>query len=347
MNKYDEVYDFRIANIKDVDNIMTFIREEWSREHILGYDKEFFLWQYGRKEYGDKYNINFFLMTEKGGRIVGVIGFVPYSNDAEKVSCSCALTKVVSQGVLPMSGIEMMKRQRRMVGDCAEFSAGTNPNTILPIFKTVFRYKTGVMQQYYILNPDIKEFQIAITEESDFNVNIVDYKYYLKEFYNYEEIANKYDINEDNFRMSRKSPQYIKKRFFEHPYYVYKKWFVYDENNCIVGVVFGREIKVNTAKVLRIVDYRGDLNKLKYIGAPLKELIKCENYEYVDLFVSDLSDYNLEENGYKLLNPDGKTIIPHYFEPFVRENQKIYYQESEDIVIFKADGDQDRPNIRK
>ncbi len=36
-----------------------------------------------------------------------------------------------------------------------------------------------------------------------------------------------------------------------------------------------------------------------------------------------------------------------YFDPFLRENIEIWYQKSkEEIVIFKADGDQDRPNHR-
>lgn len=38
-------------------------------------------------------------------------------------------------------------------------------------------------------------------------------------------------------------------------------------------------------------------------------------------------------------------IIPNYFSPFEMKNIEIYYFSSdEDIILFKGDGDQDRPN---
>ena len=42
-------------------------------------------------------------------------------------------------------------------------------------------------------------------------------------------------------------------------------------------------------------------------------------------------------------------VIPNYFEPFIQENISISYftdsQNLENLRIFKADGDQDRPSI--
>ena len=41
---------------------MQFICDEWGERHILAYDKNLFLWQYGREEYADKTGINMVLM---------------------------------------------------------------------------------------------------------------------------------------------------------------------------------------------------------------------------------------------------------------------------------------------
>ena len=46
---------------------------------------------------------------------------------------------------------------------------------------------------------------------------------------------------------------------------------------------------------------------------------------------------------------EGDIVIPNYFEPFVQKNIAINYftdsQALENLRIYKADGDQDRPNF--
>lgn len=52
--------------------------------------------------------------------------------------------------------------------------------------------------------------------------------------------------------------------------------------------------------------------------------------------------------GFELLDLDGETIVPNYFEPFEQRNVKIeiaYKTKGDNYVAFKADSDQDRPNI--
>ena len=343
-NKYDKLYDFRIATFEDVDNIMEFIHDEWGENHILAHDKKLFTWQYGSSEYGDDTTINIVLMTKKDGEIVGMIGFVPYSDSKEHLHISTAITKIRSRNVMPMSGIELMKRQVALVGEEANFASGTNPKTILPFFEKVFKHKVGVMQQYFILNEEVRDFKVAQPDLSDYKYTFLETAYSLFEVDEFQELSQKYNLNEINEHMSMKSPEYIRKRFFEHPYYTYKKWIIMDENGNGVGVLFGREIVVENTKILRFVDYRGELLYLEKIGSAVHDLIKVEGYEYVDLMASDLTEIKMNDAGFHLLDPNGKTIIPHYFEPFVRENIKNYYQTNYDLVIFKADGDQDRPN---
>ena len=347
-NRYDERYNFRMATVNDVDAIMSFIHDEWGESHILAHNKELFLWQYGASEYGDNEKINVVLMTEKNnGDIVGMIGFVPYSQDVNNLHISTAITKIKSRHVMPMAGIELMKRQNILVGEEANFASGTNPDTIMPIFEKVFHHRVGIMQQYYILNPMVEKFRVAKPDKEEYDDSFVPYSYSLQEIFDIRDIERHFDINKVNAHMSIKSKEYINKRFFCHPIYSYRKWFIQNSLNENLGVIFGREIIVDECKVLRLVDYRGDLEHLEKIGSAIRDLMELEGYEYIDLMVSDLSGYKLKEAGFNLLDPNGKTIIPHYFEPFVQENIKNHYQTNYDIVIFKADGDQDRPNTWK
>lgn len=345
-NRYDEEFEFRLATIDDVDNIMLFIKKEWGEKHILANDKELFLWQYGASEYSDFKSINVVLAINKSKEIVGMIGFIPYSNYEKKLHISTAITKTKSKGLIPMTGIELMKRQMKLVGESANFASGTNPETILPIFKKVFGHITGVMKQYYILNLNKEKYNVAIPSTNKTNHTFVSTEYKLEEVYSFDDLVKKYDLTEENEYMSIKAPNYIKKRFFEHPYYNYKALLVINDLNKCVGVLFAREISIENTIILRIVDYRGKLENLEKIGSALNKLISDKDYEYVDLMVSDLSMIDISKSGFQLLDDDD-AIIPNYFEPFVRKNVKIYFQESQNIVIFKADGDQDRPNIMR
>ena len=64
-------------------------------------------------------------------------------------------------------------------------------------------------------------------------------------------------------------------------------------------------------------------------------------------------NFGLPENlftkmGFDLLDLDGEIIIPNYFEPFEQRNVRIevaYKTKNNNYVAFKADSDQDRPNI--
>ncbi|MDA1382070.1 hypothetical protein PCI56_26850 [Plesiomonas shigelloides subsp. oncorhynchi] len=65
-------------------------------------------------------------------------------------------------------------------------------------------------------------------------------------------------------------------------------------------------------------------------------------YEYLDL-VSNLP----RSSGSGFIKSSESVIIPNYFEPFEMRNVKIdyAYKANKDLVIFRGDSDQDRPNI--
>lgn len=345
MNKYDELYDFRIASKKDIDKIMLFLKTEWGEKHILANDKEFFIWQYGNEQYGDDTTINFVLMEDKEGNLVGVNGFIPYAPFGERRYVSSAITKVKSDVKIPMAGIELIKRFRELVPANAYYSSGTNPKTMVPIGKKVFHYKTGILQQYYIVNPTVNDFKVAYLKERVSEQRILNDIWKLKEVL-FRDIKEHYDLQKQYDGQGYKSPEYIEKRYFQHPIYRYKAFGLCKENSeNYDGILIAREIRVNDTKILRFVDYLGEIHNLSGIGVSLQNLLIQFEYEYADFVVGSIKEEDLEGSGFKLRKEEA--IIPMYFEPFLRENIEIWYQKSkEEIVIFKADGDQDRPNHR-
>lgn len=346
MNKYDKLYSFRIASKSDVDTIMTFLKIQWGKNHILANDREFFIWQYGNEQYGDDTTINFVLMEDKKGNLVGVNGFIAYAPLGERRYVSSAITKVKSDIKIPMAGVELIKKFKELVPANAYYSSGTNPKTMIPIGKKIFHYTTGILQQYYMLNSTITEFKVADLKEKISNKTFLKDDWKLEELQSFNDISKNYDLQKQYNYQAYKSPEYIEKRYFQHPIYKYKAFALYKEDSTkYAGILIAREIQVNSTKILRFVDYLGEINNLSGIGVSLQNLIIQAGYEYVDLVVGSIKEELLEGSGFRLRKDEA--VIPMYFEPFLRRNIEIWYQKSkEDIIIFKADGDQDRPNHR-
>lgn len=348
MNKYDEYYSFRKAKKNDIDEIMYFIKSEWSDSHILANDKEFFIWQYGNEEYGDFENINFVLMLDKNNNIIGTNGYNIYSNNPDRIYVSSSITKVKENLKLPLCGVELIKRFKELVPANAYYSSGTNPKTMLPIGKRVFHYDTGKVQQFYMYNDKLDEYKI-FEYNCEYNNAYEKSDYVFCKIDGIEKLLAGFDIEKKYDGQAYKSKEYINKRFFEHPIYRYQAIGI-KENvtvNNFKAVVFAREIEAEGRKVLRIVDYLGELSVLGKIGVPLHQLMYEEEYEYIDMMVAKLPIELMEESGFHLRTEEDLNIVPTYFEPFLRENVDIYYQRSNpNIVLFKADGDQDRPNKR-
>lgn len=348
MNKYDEHFDFTLATKKDVPDIMNFLKEEWGETHILANDREFFLWQYGNEQYGDTDTINFVLMRAKETHeLVGVNGFVAYSGEADRRNVSSAITKVKSTLTIPLCGIELIKRFKELVPADNYYSSGTNPKTMVPIGKKIFHYFTGEMQHFYMLNPEFKDFKIADIK----NIHITqceEYAYQLVNLKSIDEMDSHWDYGKRFFGQGYKSREYLRKRYWEHPVYDYSIWEVTGAKDAgLAGILIGREICAEGRTMFRIVDFLGDLELLGKTGSALRKLMMENGYEYIDLIVGTLPEELLCKSGFVLRATDDVNILPSYFEPFVRKNVVTWYQKSnQDIVIFKADGDQDRPSQR-
>ena len=99
--------------------------------------------------------------------------------------------------------------------------------------------------------------------------------------------------------------------------------------------------------VLRIVDYIGDPELLPELGAALDALLKETGAEYADCYNVGIRPELWAEAGFRERTPEDSAVIPNYLTPPLYENTEYFYftNKPEGFVLFKADGDQDRPNL--
>lgn len=338
MNRYDQFFDFRMATVDDIDAIMCFIKEYWDCNHILANNRDFFEYHYADTEGG----VNVFLMCTKKGEIVGMIGFVQYSSKPEMKYVTGSITKVIDNLSVPMCGVELMKRFHEHMAPFVEFGCGANPKTILPIFRNVFKYHTGKMNQYYIINSEIKNFKIVTilnrrSEKTEFNLGEQCEVIYID---NIDSIDFDYDRKYDN--LPYKDKNFLDKRYFNHPVYKYDAYGIRSREK-YEGVLFTRKIKYNGGSIILIVDFIGDIGCFGKIGEGLRCILSEESAECISLLEVGISSDLLAQSGFSLIN-DEEVIIPTYFEPFANMNVSNYYQSMEEnLIIFKATGDQDNP----
>lgn len=344
MNKYDERYEIRLAKIDDIENIMKFIEKYWKKNHILSIDRKLFEY-----EYLDGENVNFILAIErKTDLIQGIFGFIRCSNTKEykKKQIWGSLWRINDECEnIPFLGIELAKRACSMINCYNHIGNGANPNTTVPLRRLFFKDKVGKMKQYYYLNTNINEYNIA-----NIKINIVPKylenhkKIELVKFNSIDDIKDKFDLNSIK-TIPYKDEWYINRRYFSHPYYNYDVYGIKNSNKKIEALIIMREIEYNNRKILRVIDYVGKQELFSYLGEKFNELMLENNYEYIDFYEFGFNDEYILKAGFKFRDDNDINIIPNYFEPFLQENIDIWvHYKDPNTLFFKGDGDQDRPN---
>jgi hypothetical protein len=328
----------RFATIDDVDDIMEFIHNHWKKNHILSQNKNFFLY-----EHQDNNRINFVVYRDSKNKLGGILGFIKSSSNNSDIWT--VLWKALSNKEHPMLGIELFDFLRKSQDYNILLSPGINGKTI-GIYKYLGIY-TGYLRQFVLINDKIKKFKIA---------KILDKKYLQQvQFienneYNLKQLSERevlFDFEKYKETIPYKDKRYFIKRYFNHPIYKYDVYGIF-KNSEIHSLLVTRVVSKNGSNVLRIVDFIGDQEVLKFVTQNLYEKITDEKYEYMDFMCFGFDNELLLKAGFHQINSDSSDlIIPNHFSPFVSENIKINFfadtSQIEKVRMCKADGDQDRP----
>lgn len=304
-----------------------FLSENWSQNHIYVRDIN-----YLNYEISDQSN---FLLWLDGDKIVASLGYLAYDDDGDIFTIVWKNIGSMNTGITLLQ--HLLSAGFRSISSC-----GISKNTI-PIYQFL-NIPTGRLKHFYRLNPNIDFFGIAKIEKRhkdiiDTDGGVVN----LCHCFSIEELLSKVDYQQFKQQGFYKSPAYFNKRYFKHPYYQYNVLCKKE------SVLVYRIVCVGDRQCIRIIDFLGNEKDFNEYASYLFSLMLKEGYEYTDIYQVGLNDETLLQSGFVERLENDVNIIPNYFEPFVQENKEIYFMSNYNgrIKMFKGDGDQDRPSIRK
>ena len=323
---------------KDIKDLKCFIKKNWQDDHILCSDSSILEFQHKGKE---KYN--FVISRNKKNIINGVLGFIPNNHFDQKLNKAnliwLALWKVDEELASPGLGLSLLKYLENETNPDIICVVGLNKD-VKKIYE-VLGYHTDKMNHFYFLNNACQSYKII--KNFPENINNNSHPNDLKNV-SLKEIDFD-DIDEDLFdSLEYKSKSYFFNRYALHPVYNYLVLGIF-HNKKIEVVFIARKVDTADSSCLRIIDIIGNIKCGMNLSGVLSNLLDNYNCEYIDCLNSGIEEKYFKELGFSLKN--NQTIIPEYFEPFVRKNIDIYLAyrpKINNFIIYKGDGDQDRPN---
>lgn len=330
-------YTIRFAQRADISHIMQFFRQHWKETHILANDRAFFEYEFCR---GDE--VCLVLLLNENNGVEGTLGYIPYGGEQRDIFT--VMWKVLDNGQM-FAGVALFYYLVDH-GRCRHiYTSGLNENT-----RNIYRYLgfcTGDLQHFYMVNADCERRIAQIADETELNTDYQESGVLLSmcRVEDEEEFLAAYcpEKREDKIY---KAPEYMIHRYFENPKYQYQIFRLRKEGEAASSFLIAREQEQEGSKALRLIDFVGNEELLSQIGTPIRQLMRENGYEYTDLYVYGVADEVLFQAGFSKKAKDSRNVIPNYFSPFCRKNINIgiFWEKEMHPIIWKGDGDQDRPS---
>jgi len=336
----------RGAQAADVPEILAFLDAHWKAGHIFTRDRALFDWQHALPEPAGAYSY-ILAHRDTDQALIGVLGYIPTRRfDASlgaRNTVWLALWKVRQDAAAPGLGMRMA---RYLLDHESHAAAGVvlfQPE-IAPLYRAL-RFTVGELQHYVMANPDVDQFALAtfasrlsrVPSASDLDAVALDHD-------NFDELTAGLNVGARAAQAPLKSAAYFRSRYLEHPRYRYR-CMVLRRAAAPVAILALREARARNVAALRIVDFFGADCDLAGIGAHIARELRTSGAEYADVYNAGIDPAIFERAGFSVVDPNGPDIVPDHFEPFERKNVRIRYAMSPvPHVVFKGDGDQDRPS---
>ena len=330
----------RRSSKEDIPAVMDFISSHWQSEHVLAKNRSLMEWQHCSED-----GCNYILASEEG-ILVGVLGYIPTRRYDDELSAKnnivwLALWKVRDDYHSSMVGLKLLKTLETLEPSSIMAVIGINSNHP-PMYKAL-GFQVHELGQYYLANPYTSQNLIQNPENLSLATAIFG-RANLKRV-DYSDLEN---IRFSALKTSAfKTIEYFKKRFILHPFYHYELYGIFLDSS-LRAAIATRIAEHNGSRVLRIVDFIGEISILSDCGSAFQKLMAEQHLEYMDFWQCGISPEVLARAGFHKVDPTGELICPNYFEPFVAENSRITCcvkgSLDESFIVCRADGDQDRPN---
>ena len=325
--------EVRKANLNDSANILEFIREEWSRDHVFLRYQELFEWQHRS---GNELS---FILAENSGRVEAILGYIPsshWSHQHQAKTVSLAIWKAGEANSTPGVGLHLLSELRRVERPDRIVAIGVS-KIALNIYERL-EFSTGVMS-HFASGPMLAKYRA----NENFASGTSRMKVKSSELKGRPIFKNLYPFRYSEFR----NEKYIVNRYKLHPSYSYEAFsWKHRKQSCLT---IHRSIRTDSLTISRIVDVIGDRGMLPSLGAELHELAVERGWDYIDLVCFGHDPNEMEHGGFvdRFKFPD--LVLPHHFEPFENKNVDLAfavksYSGSGPGYLYLADSDQDRPN---
>lgn len=327
-------YSFRLALPEDKDAILTFMNTHWGSRHPLVNLPDYFSYYYQNgKEHPD--HLNFALCLTQAGQIAAICGFIPSSLSGDDVWISIWCADKKAKG----SGLELMSKMPQLTGAHRTSCNNIRPNTI-PFYEFL-GYTGARMNHFYRLAPR-REYRVA--QIKDATILPVGGDGVLRRFESFDLL--KAHFSDTGTRYPVKDLWYLERRYFHYPRQSYLVYGGFLGADCPLLFCL-RRVEVEGRFVLRLVDVVGDHRLMPRFGAALDRLLEELQAEYIDCYCWGVPVETMAAAGFCERAEDSTNIIPHYLTPPLYENVEYYLFTSnpKNFTMFRADGDQDRPNI--
>ncbi|WP_367924548.1 hypothetical protein [uncultured Ruthenibacterium sp.] len=318
-------FSFRLAKRSDKNDIVRFLDKNWDSRHPLVHLDDFFTYYYADGE-----NLQFAL-CEAAGQIVALAGYIRANQSQTPdiwVSIWCADKK--NRG----AGMELLDALPRLCN--ARLSACNNIRPqVIPLYRFL-GYEAGRLPHYYRL-ADKSSYSVARISKK--RILPVEPGPFLQRVESAEHLAKVYTPHSEIYPF--KDLWYLTRRYFHYPRQKYDLWHL---NGNLLAT---RSVPANGTTVLRIVDYVGLPENFPDFGAGIDHLMTQIQAEYADCYCAGISPAQMERAGFCQRLETDENILPNYLTPPLYENTEYYYSTThpEHFLLFKADGDQDRPNL--
>ena len=308
--------------------IIDFLNEHWGTRHPLVNNEDLF-----RYYYVDDDMTNFYYL-EDNGEIAAVCGYIKCSEAADSdiwISIWCA--KKGKNGL----GLALMGKMQELTGARVMSCNNIRKNTMA--FYTFLGYHPDKMDHYYRLR-DLKEYKMAVVN----NKNIPECAAPVTKLVKFENIeAVKEHFSNFENSSPKKDYWYVDKRYFKYPHYGYNVYGVFKNGVCNNLVVF-RVNESDEGYVLRLVDFIGKPENIADLNGHIDVLMEQYDCEFCDMYCFGVDG---SKAGFVLRDEADTNIIPNYLNTLLQQNIDYYFftSNTENFVMFKADGDQDRKNL--
>ena len=328
----------RFGDNADVSIVAKFIEEHWKQGHILSRDRELFEYMYLENDG----RLNFVIAFDpQSSEVIAILGYIP--SDALHSRISLSMWKSRSDAHLRKykAGLAVLRFLIDELKPKSIFSTGISADT-----RDVYEflgYSCDVMNHYVIVNNQIDEFKIVknppvasfyLSESADSSLAVINSD---------EELCNA--VSKLEFTQTLKDSDYLCHRYLYHPRFKYEVREVL-LNDKTVGVLFFRRLFANDRSCIRIIDVVGAEICLKSAIGPLAQEMLSNGDEYVDLLSWGLDGDQLKEAGFADCRDFADCVVPEYFSPFSQTivDRWLFTNLPDTEIIYKGDGDQDRPN---